>query len=257
MLARVYLIGLKTHIVYEVQRFVRLWAQTILPPIITSALYLIIFGNLLGHHIHSSSGHTFIEFLAPGLIMMAVITNSYANTSTSFFLAKFQHSIEEILVSPLPNSLILLGYVVGGLIRGLCVCLAVTLTAACFTHLHIYHLSALILITTFASSLFAILGLINGIYAKNFDHIAFIPTFILTPLTYLGGVFYSADQLPPFWHYLSLANPIFYMVSIFRYGMLGFSNVNIYTATSIIIVITISLYCFALWLLHKGIGIKS
>jgi len=213
--------ALKTIIIKEYLRFIRIWIQTVLPPAITTALYFIIFGNLIGSQIDDIDGHKYMDYIVPGLILMAVITNSYGNVVSSFYSAKFQKSIEELLVSPTPNYLILLGYVIGGISRGIIVGVIVTLVAMYFSDFSIYSYSLSLLIFILTSALFSIAGLINAIYANSFDDISIIPTFILTPLTYLGGIFYSIEMLPEFWQTVSLANPILYMVDSFRYGMIG------------------------------------
>ncbi|HED33470.1 MAG TPA: ABC transporter permease, partial [Gammaproteobacteria bacterium] len=211
--------ALKTIIIKEYLRFIRIWIQTVLPPAITTALYFIIFGNLIGSQIGDIDGHKYMDYIVPGLILMAVITNSYGNVVSSFYSAKFQKSIEELLVSPTPNYLILLGYVAGGVTRGIIVGIIVTLVAMFFSDINIHSYSLTLLIFILTSALFSIAGLINAIYANSFDDISIIPTFVLTPLTYLGGIFYSIEMLPEFWQTVSLANPILYMVDSFRYGM--------------------------------------
>ena len=246
-----------TIVVREVLRFSRIWLQTIIPPVITTALYFVIFGNLIGSQIGNMDGHTYMEFIVPGLIMMSVITNAYANVVSSFYGSKFQGNIAEMLVSPTPNWIILLGYVTGGVARGIAVGAAVTLVSLFFSHLHIEHLWVTGTIIVLTSALFSLAGLINAVYAKSFDDITIVPTFVLTPLTYLGGVFYSISLLPPFWQSASLTNPILYMVNGFRYGILGTADISIWVSYSVIIGFIILLGGFAMYLLHRGIGIRS
>jgi ABC-2 type transport system permease protein len=250
-------VGFITIVRKEVQRFSRIWLQTIFPPVITTLLYFIIFGHLIGSRIGEIENFPYVQFIAPGLIMMAVITNAYSNVASSFFLAKFTHNVEELLISPLPNYLIILGYVVGGVLRGLAVAIAVSIIALLFTHLTVHHLIVTLAVILLTATLFSLAGFINAVFARNFDGISIIPTFVLTPLTYLGGVFYSVQLLPGFWHTLSLLNPILYMVNAFRYGVLGTSDVNVIFALSIIVLCTVGLFILALWLLAKGTGLRS
>ncbi|MBE0439506.1 MAG: ABC transporter permease [Gammaproteobacteria bacterium] len=241
----------------EVRRFLRIWPQTLLPPAITMTLYFIIFGNLIGTRIGEMDGFRYMDYIAPGIIMMSVINNAYANVASSFFSSKFQNHIEEMLVAPIPNYLILAGYVAGGTARGLCVGFIVTLVSLFFTQLSIAHVFITFSMVILSAVMFALGGFINGIYARSFDEIAIIPTFILTPLTYLGGVFYSISLLPDFWQHVSLANPILYMVNAFRYGMLGISDIAVTTAFAMILTCITALTCFALFLLHRGTGIRN
>lgn len=250
-------IAFRAILIKEVLRFTRIWIQTILPPMITTALYFLIFGRLIGSQIGDVHGYHYMQYIVPGLILMAVLTNSYANVVSSFFSAKFQRNIEEMLVSPVPNYLILLGYIGGGLARGLSVGLAVTIVAMLFTPIPLYNLWVAVSVLILTSILFSLGGLINAIYAKNFDHISIVPTFVLTPLTYLGGVFYSVSMLPPLWQNLSLANPILYMVNAFRYGLLGVTDVNLGVAYLAILGFIAALFGFALYLLNRGHGIRS
>ncbi|MDD5394550.1 MAG: ABC transporter permease [Thiothrix sp.] len=246
-----------TILVREVLRFTRIWVQTIIPPVITTALYFVIFGNLIGSQIGKMEGHSYIEFIVPGLIMMSVITNSYANVVSSFYSSKFQGNIAEMLVSPTPNWIILLGYVSGGVARGVTVGVAVTLVSLLFSNLYIQHFWITLTIAILTSALFALAGLINAAYAKSFDDITIIPTFVLTPLTYLGGVFYSIAMLPPFWQKLSLLNPVLYMVNGFRYGILGIADISVWISYAVISSFILLLGGFGLYLLNKGIGIRS
>ena len=251
------LIALKTIATRETLRFSRIWIQTVLPPVITTALYFVIFGNLIGPRIGKMDGFNYMEFIIPGLIMMAVITNSYANVVSSFYGSKFQRHIEEMIISPTPNYIILLGYVCGGVARGLTVGIAVTIVSLVFHPLNIHSLWVMFSMIILTAILFSLAGLINGVFAKSFDDISIIPTFVLTPLTYLGGIFYSIKMLPEFWQQLSLANPILYMVNAFRYGFLGVSDISLMMSYSIILAFIITLYLFSLYLLRKGHGIRT
>jgi ABC-2 type transport system permease protein len=241
----------------EVKRFTRIWIQTLLPPAITMVLYFVIFGKLIGSRIGDMGGFSYIEFVAPGLIMMAVLTNSYANVSASFFSAKFQRSVEEILVSPMPNYVILLGYVIGGVARGMAVGLIVTLMSLCFTDLHIHHWFITIFIVLMTSVLFSLAGFINAVYANSFDDISIVPTFILTPLTYFGGVFYSINLLPEFWQHVSIFNPILHMVNAFRYGMLGITDVHIGLAFTGLTICVVVLFMVGMHLLKTGKRLRA
>jgi ABC-2 type transport system permease protein len=214
-------IALQTIVTKEVRRFTRIWVQTLLPPAITMSLYFVIFGNIVGSRVGQMGGFDYMQYIVPGLIMMSVITNSYSNVVSSFYSAKFQRSIEELMVSPVPPQIILSGYVIGGMVRGLLVGLIVTVLSLFFTQLHIHHVGIIIYSVLLTSVLFSLGGFINAVFAKSFDDISIVPTFVLTPLTYLGGVFYSIDNLSPFFQTVSLFNPIVYMVNTFRYGILG------------------------------------
>ncbi len=246
------LIALYTLVRKEIRRFTRIWIQTLVPPAITVMLYFIIFGNLIGSRIGLMEGFSYMQFVAPGLIMMGVITNSYSNVVSSFFSARFQKHVEELLVSPVPNYIILLGYVAGGVTRGLMVGLIVTVLALFFTSLSIHNLFVTVSVVVLTSLLFSLCGFINAVFAENFDDISIIPTFVLTPLIYLGGVFYSVSLLPDFWAALSRLNPILYMVNAFRYGILGISDINIGFAFLMIIGFNIAAYIFCLHLLKSG-----
>jgi ABC-2 type transport system permease protein len=236
------IIALKAIATKEYLRFIRIWIQTILPPAITIALYFIIFGQIIGSQIGDINGYKYMDYIVPGLILMAVITNSYANVVSSFFSAKFHHSIEEMLVSPLPNYIKLLGFVSGGVARGVIVGFIATIVSLFFSELHIHSYTVTLAVFILTSILFALAGFINAAYAKSFDDITIIPTFILTPLIYLGGVFYSIKMLPEFWQTLSLGNPILYMVNAFHYGILGVSDIEVSTAFEIIIAFIFVLY---------------
>jgi len=257
MKPRAKLIAFRTILTKEVLRFARIWIQTVLPPVVTTALYFIIFGNLIGPRIGPMEGFDYMEFIIPGLIMMAVITNSYANVVSSFYGSKFQRHIEEMLISPTPNYIILIGFVGGGVARGLTVGVAVTVVSLVFHPLNIHSLWVMFSMILLTAILFSLAGLINGVYARSFDDISIVPTFVLTPLTYLGGIFYSISLLPEFWQKASLINPILYMVNGFRYGILGVSDVGIGYAYAIIGVFGVVLAGLCLWLLHRGIGLRS
>jgi len=250
------LVALKTIMVKEYLRFIRIWIQTVLPPAISVALYFIIFGELIGSQIDDIDGYKYMDYIVPGLILMSVITNAYANVVSSFFSAKFHHSVEEMLVSPLPNNIILLGFVSGGLARGIIVGIAVTLVAMFFSDIQIHSYSVTIAVFILTSILFSLAGFINAAYAKSFDDITIIPTFVLTPLTYLGGIFYSIQMLPEFWQDISLVNPILYMINAFRYGLLGVTDIDLTYAFIIILVFILVLYYFSLRLLRVGVGLK-
>ena len=249
-------VALSTLLTREIRRFIRIWPQTLLPPAITMTLYFVIFGNLIGQRIGEMSGFAYIEYIAPGIIMMAVINNAYANVASSFFSAKFQNHIEELLIAPIPNHLILAGYVMGDVARGLLVGIIVTIVALFFTKLHVQHLFITLSMVILSAVLFSLGGFINAIYGKSFDQIAIIPTFILTPLTYLGGIFYSIDLLPDFWQQASLFNPILYMVNAFRYGILGVSDIPVGLAFGVIMLFIVGLASFALYLLNRGTGLR-
>ena len=250
------MVALKTITVKEYLRFIRIWIQTVLPPAITIALYFIIFGEIIGRQIQDINGYKYMDYIVPGLILMAVITNSYANVVSSFFSAKFHHSVEEMLVSPLPNYIILLGFVSGGLARGIIVGLVATAVSMFFSDIQIHSYAVSFSVFILTSILFALAGFINAAYARSFDDITIIPTFVLTPMIYLGGVFYSIKMLPDFWQTISLANPILYMVNAFHYGILGVSDIDVTTAFIIIIAFIIVLFYFALRLLRIGVGLK-
>jgi ABC-2 type transport system permease protein len=257
MLLKINLIAFKTLVIREVTRFLRIWTQTILPSPITMVLYFVVFGSLIGSRIGTMDGVNYVAFIAPGLIMMAIINNAYANVVGSFFGSKFQRNIEEMYVAPMSSLVILLGFVFGGILRALIVGLLVVLVSLFFTDIHLYHIGVIIVTAFLTALLFALGGMINAIYSQKFDDINIIPTFVLAPLTYLGGVFYSITLLPPFWQKVSYFNPILYMVNAFRYGMLGISDIPVHIS-----LITIALFCVVLfstcwYLLYKGIGIRS
>ncbi len=256
-MSRIKRIAYQTIVTKEVLRFTRIWVQTLLPPAITTTLYFIIFGKLIGQRIGEMGGYSYIEFIVPGLILMSVIQNSYSNVVSSFFSTKLQHYIEELLIAPVPNWIVLAGYVTGGVARGLIVGGVVTLISLIFTDLRIHSYALTLTVFILTSVLFSLAGFINAVYAKSFDDISIVPTFILTPLTYLGGVFYSIELLPEFWQKLSLVNPVLYMVNTFRYGLLGVSDIDVRIALAIILGFILLLTLFSLKLLAKGVGIKE
>lgn len=245
-------IAFMTIFIKEVRRYTRIWTQTLLPSAITMSLYFVIFGSLIGSRIGDMGGFSYMQFVVPGLIMMAIVTNSYSNVVSSFFGAKFNNSVEELLVSPTPNYVILMGYVLGGVSRGLLVALVVTLVSGFFTDFQIHSYPVVILIVFMTSTLFALAGFINAVYANSFDDISIVPTFILTPLIYLGGVFYSMDLLPEFWANVSRLNPLVYVVNAFRYGMLGVSDVSLPVAFGMISLFTIIAFSYSMHLLNSG-----
>ena len=250
-------IALQSIIVKEITRYFRIWVQTLLPPAITMTLYFVIFGQLIGSRVGLMDGVSYMEYITPGIIMMSVITNSYSNVASSFFSAKFQRNVEELLVAPVPTLFILLGYVFGGVSRGLITGVIVTLVASQFVELQVNNWGIVCLVVVLTSMMFATAGLVNAVFAKNFDDISIIPTFVLTPLTYLGGVFYSIKMLPELWQTVSLANPILYMVNAFRYGFIGTSDIAIENAIVLILFFIILLFSTGYYLLAKGIGIRS
>lgn len=250
-------IALQTIVIREVRRFMRIWVQTLIPPAITMALYFVIFGNLIGARLGQMGDVPYVQFIVPGLIMMSVITNSYANVASSFFSNKFQNCIEEMLVSPIKPAVILIGFVIGGVTRGCLVGLLVMCLSLFFTKLPVDSVLITLVTLLLTASLFAVGGFINALFAKKFDDISIVPTFVLTPLTYLGGVFYSLSLLPEFWQTVSLANPIVYMVNAFRQGLIGISDVEIWHSLTMMVFFNVLLFSFALWLLHRGVGIKE
>jgi ABC-2 type transport system permease protein len=251
------LVALQTIVQREIRRYTRIWPQTLLPPAITMVLFFVIFGSLIGARIGDMGGFSYMDYIVPGLIMMSVITNSYSNVVSSFFSTKFQRSIEELLVSPVSPHVIVIGFALGGITRGLAVAVIVTLLSMFFTDLQVHHLGVTVLVITLTASIFALGGFINAVFARNFDDISIIPTFVLTPLTYLGGVFYSINLLSPFWQTLSLANPVLHMVNAFRYGILGVSDIRIGVAISFMLVAVAALYLVSVGLLKSGRGMRQ
>ncbi len=254
---RLNLVALQTIVRKEVVRVLRIWIQTIVPPAITMTLYFIIFGNLIGRRIGTMDGFDYMQYIAPGLIMMSVITNSYGNVVSSFFGAKFGGHIEEMLISPMSNATIVIGHVAGGVLRGVLVGSLVTVIALFFTKLDVQHPFITVSIVILSSVVFALAGFINAVFARKFDDISIVPTFVLTPLTYLGGVFYSISLLPEPWKTISLANPVLYMVNAFRFGILGKSDIDISTAYAILVFFSILLFVVCLQLMRRGVGIRE
>ena len=241
----------------EVNRILRIWSQTLVPPAITMTLYFLIFGGLIGSRIGDMGGYSYMQFIVPGLVMMSVIQNSYGNISSSFFGAKFGRHVEELLVSPMPNWVILWGYVAGAVLRGLLVGVIVLAIAMLFTTVRIPHPLVTVTSVLLGATIFSLAGFVNAVFAKKFDDVAIVPTFILTPLTYLGGVFYSVTLLPPWAQAATHANPIFYMVNAFRYGLLGSSDVPVWVAYTLMLAFVAALTALALWLLRRGVGLRS
>jgi len=257
MSSSVNFIALKSILYKEINRFMRIWVQTLVPPAITISLYFVIFGELIGSRIGQMGGFDYMSFIVPGLIMMSVITNSYSNVASSFFSAKWQRNVEEMLVAPVPNWVIVAGYVGGGMARGIFVGVIVTLISLLFVDIQIHNIWVIIATVCLTSATFALGGLINAVFAGSFDDISIIPTFVLTPLTYLGGVFYSISLLPDFWQGVSQINPIVYMVNAFRYGFLGISDVSLTLSFAVLGVFIVSLFAIAMTLISKGIGLRS
>lgn len=254
---RLYWVALESIWIKEITRFGRIWIQTLVPPVITMTLYFIIFGNLIGSRIGDMGGFNYMQFIVPGLIMMSVITNSYSNVVSSFFSAKFQHNIEELLVAPVPTHVIIIGYVGGGMARGLAVGILVTAVSLLFVPLHVHSWVIIVLTLLMTTILFSLAGLLNAIFARTFDDISIVPTFVLTPLTYLGGVFYSITLLPEVWQWVSKLNPIVYMISGFRYGFLGINDVPL-TLTFAVLALFITVFYILVWrLIEKGRGLRS
>jgi len=251
------LVALKTIARREVARILRIWGQTLVPPAITMTLYFLIFGSLIGSRIGEMGGFSYMDFIVPGLVMMAVIQNAYGNISSSFFGAKFGRHVEELLVSPMPNWVILGGYVAGGVLRGLMVGGIVMVIAMLFTKVRLPHPFITLATVFLGATIFSLAGFVNAVYAKKFDDIAIVPTFILTPLTYLGGVFYSVKLLPDWAEAATHLNPIFYMVNAFRYGLLGQSDVSMVTAFALMLFFVAALGTLGLWLLKRGVGLRS
>jgi ABC-2 type transport system permease protein len=250
-------VGYKTIVIREYGRIIRIWGQTLVPSAVTATLYFVIFGSLIGRRVGEMGGVDYMQYIAPGLIMMSVITNSYGNVVSSFFGAKFGKHIEELLVSPLPNWVIVLGYLTGGVVRGLMVGAVVSVVSVLFTHLHVDHLLIIIGAVLLTSIVFSLGGFINAMFAKNFDQVNWVPAFVLTPLTYFGGVFYSVALLPPWAQTASYANPILYMVNAFRFGFFGHSDVAVGLAFAIMVIAAMLMFGFAVHMLNRGTGIRE
>lgn len=254
---KLYLTALKSLAMKETNRYLRIWVQTLVPPVITTSLYFIIFGKMIGGRIGNMGGFSYMQFIVPGLIMMSAITSSYSNVSSSFFSQKFQKNIEELLVAPVPTHVIIWGFIIGGVGRSLIVGTLVSMVSLLFVPLQVHSWLIVILTLVMTAILFSLAGLINGVYAKSFDDISIVPTFVLQPLTYLGGVFYSISMLPPFWQAVSKINPIVYMISGFRYGFLGIVDTPIISSISILVLFIIVLYTLCYYLISKGRGLRS
>jgi ABC-2 type transport system permease protein len=254
---RSYSVAFQTILVKETRRYLRIWVQTLVPPAVTMTLYLVIFGSLVGSRIPSLDGHHYMDYIVPGVIMMSVITNAYSNVVSSFFSGKFQGYLEELLVAPVPSAVILLGYVAGGVGRGLLVGLLVTGVAEVLTDIRLAHPLITLSVVFLTAVVFSLAGFTNALFARNFDDISIVPNFVLTPLTYFGGVFYSVSMLPEFWQYLSLANPILYMVNAFRYGFLGSSDIPLAAAYSLMLTLIAALFSLNMYWLNRGIGIRN
>ena len=256
-MSNLYFTALKSLAVKETNRYLRIWVQTLVPPVITTSLYFVIFGNLIGGRIGDMAGFSYMEFIVPGLIMMSAITSSYANVSSSCFSQKFQKNIEEILVAPVPTHIIIWGFVIGGVGRSVMVGTLVTIISLFFVPLHVYSWVIVVITLLMTAILFSLAGLLNGIFAQSFDDVSIVPTFVLQPLTYLGGVFYAISMLPPFWQAVSKINPIVYMISGFRYGFLGVMDVSIVVSMSILVLFIVVLYSVCWYLIDRGRGLRS
>ncbi|WP_406812604.1 ABC transporter permease [Histophilus somni] len=250
-------IAFKTILTKEIRRFTRIWVQTLVPPVITMTLYFIIFGHLIGSRIGEMNGFSYMQFIVPGLIMMSALTNSFANVASSFYSTKFAKNIEELLISPTSSHIIILGYMAGGIARGLCVGILVTIVAMFFVEMTVYSWLIIVLTILMTTATFALGGLMNAVFARSFDDISIIPTFVLTPLTYLGGVFYSISLLPAFWQNISKLNPIVYMINGFRYGFLGVSDVGIHYTFAVLTLFITALYGLAYYLISRGVGLRN
>ncbi|MGC2870241.1 ABC transporter permease [Pasteurella multocida subsp. multocida] len=250
-------VAFQTIVMKEIRRFTRIWVQTLVPPVITMTLYFVIFGQLIGSRIGEMGGVSYMQFIVPGLIMMSSLTNAFANVASPFYSTKFAKNVEELLISPTSPHIIILGYVTGGMARGLCVGILVTMVALSFVAFEVHSWFIIVLTLCMTTATFALGGLINAVFARSFDDISIIPTFVLTPLTYLGGVFYSLTLLPPFWQWVSKLNPIVYMINGFRYGFLGISDVTVGYTFGVLIAFMVCLYTLAYYLISRGIGLRS
>lgn len=252
-----YLTALKSLAAKETHRYLRIWVQTLVPPVITTSLYFIIFGKMIGGRIGDMGGFSYIEFIVPGLIMMSAITSSYANVSSSFFSQKFQKNIEELLVAPVPAHIIIWGFVIGGVGRSTLVGALVTIISLFFVPLNVHSWLLVIMTLLMTAILFSLAGLINGVFAQSYDDVSIVPTFVLQPLTYLGGVFYAISMLPPFWQAVSKVNPIVYMISGFRYGFLGTTDIPVAVSMTVLILFIVVLYSVCYYLISRGKGLRS
>ncbi|CAM4050693.1 ABC transporter permease [Listeria booriae] len=256
-MSNLYFTALKSLAVKETNRYMRIWVQTLVPPVITTMLYFVIFGNLIGSRIGQVGGFSYMEFIVPGLIMMSVITSSYSNVASSFFSQKFQKNIEELLIAPVPTHVIIWGFVIGGLGRGVLVGALVTVVSLFFVPLYVHSWLIVVITLLMTAILFSLAGLLNGLFARSFDDVSIIPTFVLQPLTYLGGVFYAISMLPPFWQAVSKVNPIVYMVSGFRYGFLGKTDISVMVSIAILVLFSLVLYIACWYLIERGRGLRS
>ena len=252
-----YFTALKSLAIKETNRYLRIWVQTLVPPVITTSMYFVIFGNLIGGRIGEMDGFSYMEFIVPGLIMMSVITSSYSNVASSFFSQKFQKNIEELLIAPVPTHVIIWGFVIGGLGRSILVGTLVTVISLFFVPLNVYSWVVVVATLLMTGILFSLAGLLNGVFAQSYDDVSIVPTFVLQPLTYLGGVFYAISMLPPFWQTVSKINPIVYMISGFRYGFLGITDVSIISSMTILISFIVVLYTICWQLIERGRGLRS
>ena len=252
-----YFTALKSLAIKETNRYLRIWVQTLVPPVITTSMYFVIFGNLIGGRIGEMDGFSYMEFIVPGLIMMSVITSSYSNVASSFFSQKFQKNIEELLIAPVPTHVIIWGFVIGGLGRSILVGTLVTVISLFFVPLNVYSWVVVVATLLMTGILFSLAGLLNGVFAQSYDDVSIVPTFVLQPLTYLGGVFYAISMLPPFWQAVSKINPIVYMISGFRYGFLGITDVSIISSMTILIGFIVVFYTICWQLIERGRGLRS
>lgn len=238
----------------------RIWVQTFIPSVVTSVLYFLVFGTILGSRIGEIQGVDYMTFVVPGLVMLAIVTTSYANTSFTFFSSKFfMRSIDEVLVSPTPPWLLIAGFIGGGVLRGIITGALVLIVALFFTGLSL-PIASVLIIAGFAfltALVFSLAGLVNGIYAKSMDGINIVPTFVLTPLVYLGGVFYSIHQLPEWWQTLTYANPLFYLINGFRYGFLGSADIALWISTGILVLLISILAGLNWYFIKTGLGLKQ
>jgi ABC-2 type transport system permease protein len=244
----------------DIVRIFRIWPQILLPSVVTSSLYFAIFGTILGNRIGTMQGVSYISFVVPGLVMLAIVTSAYANSSFTFFQMKFfSRSIDEILVSPMPPWLMVGGFIMGGVVRAIAVGTLVLLVSIFFTHLHlaIENLFIIFFFAILTALVFSLAGLVNGVYAKSIDGINIVPTFVLTPLVYLGGVFYSVHSLPAAAQYVTMVNPIFYLINGFRYGFLGVSDIPLSVATGVLSLLILVLIGINWYLIRTGLGLKQ
>ncbi|HEV7449038.1 MAG TPA: ABC transporter permease [Candidatus Paceibacterota bacterium] len=241
----------------DIVRILRIWSQTLLPPVVTTALYFVVFGTFIGSQLAPIHGYKYIQFIVPGLIMMSVITSAYSQVVSTFFFAKWTKVLNEMIVSPMPDWLIIASYITGGVLRGLLVAILVLGVSLFFTHLVVYNVVVLVVAIVLTSIIFSLAGLINGVFANGFDSVSIVPTFVLTPLTYLGGIFYSIQQFSPFWQKVAMLNPILYMVNAFRYGFLGITDINLVTCFGVLIGVMVVFMAVLAYLFRNGVGFKN